>query len=451
VNPIPGSSHPASRRIYAVIVLCVCLVSCDALPFGRSDSSGAKAVAFAILEDYDKGADLEEVARDFALMKELGIDVLRCSLGWDDYEPAPDQYDFVWLKEFVKLAARHGIKLRPYIGYTPQWAASRGGADGMAWNNPPADYQTWYRFVYRLAQTLRDYPNVLSYEIYNEQNARLWWDGSIDAYKETLRHAALAIRSADPDAQIILGGFVHPDGDWLRSITQSGYARYYDVSAFHAYPETWSEPGVFVENYLDRRYREFVAYNRDLGEGEPIWINEMGFATTADKTERDQAAWWARAVSTFLAEAEVRHIGVYEIKDLPVGKDVIGDAKNHHLGITRTDRTKKLAFYTVAMLKDLLGDVKITSSDADVTIDVLDGGSGALQARLFRRSDGRQVLFLWKRGGDAVVRAQLRRSGRSAVQLDLAGRPQPYHAFDGRTLEGIALTDGDVAIFRIDP
>jgi hypothetical protein len=47
---------------------------------------------------------------------------------------------------------------------------------------------------------------------------------------------------------------------------------------------------------------------------------------------------------------------------------VIGDAKNHRLGITRTDRTKKLAFYTVAMLKDLLGAVEIAPSGEDVTM-----------------------------------------------------------------------------------
>jgi hypothetical protein len=28
------------------------------------------------LEDYDKGDDLQEIAKDFQLMKELGIDVL---------------------------------------------------------------------------------------------------------------------------------------------------------------------------------------------------------------------------------------------------------------------------------------------------------------------------------------------------------------------------------------
>ncbi len=442
---------PRPRAAWLILFLCILLGGCESAPWRVPEPPGGKFVSFAVLEDYDKGADLSEVARDFALMKELGIDVLRFSLGWDDYEPSRGRYDFAWLKEFVQLAARHGIKLRPYIGYTPEWAASRGSADGMAWNNPPADYQTWYRFVHRLAQTLGDYPNVLSYEIYNEQNAKLWWDGTLDEYKETLRHAALAIRSADPDAQVILGGFVLPDADWLRSITQSGHARYYDITAFHAYPETWSEADVFVENYLTGRYREFLAYNRHPGEGEPVWINEMGFATTADRTERDQANWWARAVSTFLAEAEVQHIGVYEIKDLPIGKDAIGDAKNHHLGLTRTDRTKKLAFYTVAMLKNLLGSASIEPSTGDLSVAVSDGNERDLHAHLFRRSDGKQILFLWKKAGNATVRVRLSRPGGSAVQYDLTGRPQPYNAFDGRTLDHVMLAAGNVSIFQIDP
>ena len=129
----------------------------------------SKKVSFAILEDYDKGEDLNEIAKDFQLMRELEIDTLRCSFGWDDFEPVRGQYDFVWLKEFVKLAEQHGIKLRPYIGYTPRWAGTAGSADNADWNNPPADYQAWHDFVYNLVSALREFPNVLSYEIYNEQ------------------------------------------------------------------------------------------------------------------------------------------------------------------------------------------------------------------------------------------------------------------------------------------
>jgi hypothetical protein len=242
------ASRKTSGCKYLRLTDCVLLLflgwisSCNFLPAHRftqhAPQGVTKKISFAILEDYDKGDDLREIAKDFQLMRELEIDVLRCSFGWDDYEPARGQYDFAWLIQFVKLAAQYDIKLRPYIGYTPRWAGTDGSGDGADWNNPPADYRAWYNFVYNLADALREFPNVLSYEIYNEQNSRQWWDGSIEEYKETLRHGAAAIRAANPSAQVVLGGLVFPDVDWLHSVLRDGYARYYDITAFHAYPET---------------------------------------------------------------------------------------------------------------------------------------------------------------------------------------------------------------------
>ncbi len=64
-------------------------------------------------------------------MAELGIHTWRGSFGWDDYEPEPGRFDFAWLHAFAEGAARGGIELRPYIAYTPEWAAA-GAADGAA-------------------------------------------------------------------------------------------------------------------------------------------------------------------------------------------------------------------------------------------------------------------------------------------------------------------------------
>ena len=65
-----------------------------------ADVAGAftKEVSFAILQDYAKGHDLRDVERDFELMKELGVRTWRGSLGWDDYEPERDRYDFARAK-----------------------------------------------------------------------------------------------------------------------------------------------------------------------------------------------------------------------------------------------------------------------------------------------------------------------------------------------------------------
>jgi hypothetical protein len=424
----------------------------DAGGWDAAPTNVTKPISFAILEDYDKGDDLEDIALDFQLMNELEIDVLRCSLGWDDYEPTRGEYDFEWLEQFVALADEYGIKLRPYIAYTPEWAGAPGSDDGIAWNNPPARISDWYNFVYHLASALEDHPNVLSYEIYNEQNTALWWDGTRARYMATLRHGARAIRAADPDAQVLLGGFVFPDDDWLGALTQAGYDRYYQITPFHAYPETWTPPEVTVENYLGSQYHDhFVPTNNELGGGEPIWINELGFATVPGTSEEQQANWWARAMSTFLAEPEIEHLGIYELKDLPEGEPAIGDEPNYHLGLTYPDRTPKLAFYTVDLLTDLLDIGRITAADAEARVTVTGGTARELYHHLFKRPDGSQILFVYDKLGSPTVRITLSAPGSRAYQYALDGSRSRHRAFRGRTLRNVQLTPGSVSIFQIDP
>lgn len=90
----------------------------------------------------------------------------------------------------------------------------------------------------------------------------------------------------------------------------------------------------------------------------------------------------------------IEHIGIYEIKDLPLQKKAIGDEKNYYLGITRADRTKKLAFHTIALLIDLLSGT-ITTADNEVAVTVRRGRPGDLHWHLFKRPDDKQVLFVY--------------------------------------------------------
>lgn len=417
-------------------------------PALSASSNVTKPISFAILEDYNKGADLNDVALDFQLLNELGIDQMRCSFGWDDYEPARGQYDFEWLKQFVALADRYRIKLRPYFAYTAPWAGIHGG-DGVYWNDPPAKLQDWYNFVYQVAHSLRDYQNVLSYEIYNEEDDSVWWEGGICRYADTLKQAALAVRAANPNAQIILGGLVFPNFDWLLPLVDGGFPQYYDILPFHAYPETWEDTA--VEEYLDAQYYDYFVPENRMGGNKPVWINETGFATTPGKSEEQQANWFARATSTFLANRHVQELGFYEIKDLRPDNPAIGGEPNYHLGLTYVDRTKKLAFSTVKMIASLLNVGTITAADRDARVTVIAGQAKELYNHLFKRPDGSQVLFVYDKVGNPTVQVALTTPGKIAYKYALDGTFAVYPAFDGRTLSEIALTAGNVAILRIDP
>lgn len=402
---------------------------------------GAKTVSFSILEDYDKGDDLAEVARDFDLFRELKVTIWRGSFGWDDYEPEPGKYDLAWLHSFIRLAEERNLTLRPYIGYTPEWAAGGKDADGQAWNQPPRDQQAWSAFVKVLVEEMRHHRNVRSLEIYNEQNVRQWWEGTADEYAVTLRSAA-AVTSG---LERLMGGLVFPDVEWVEDVCEeTGAGGAFDVLPIHAYPETWTPEGVTVENYLGEGFRSgFLATADRLCGRKRIWINETGFATIPGKSEIDQAAWWVRAIATFAAEPRVEHIGIYEIKDLAPDRPAIGDAPNYHLGLTRVDRTKKLAFSTVKMMIALLGQQPFSVVPHDIRPR---GGHGDLHRRVFVRGDGSAVIVVWNRTADDRVTITLPRAGR-LLEHALDGETRPLDAPD--VLFEITLKKGIPRIFEL--
>lgn len=414
--------------------------------------AGTKPIAFAVLQDYDKGTPLDSVARDFALIRELGIASWRGSFGWDDCEPAPGRFDFEWLHRFADTAARYGIAHRPYIGYTPTWAANGGSHDGQDWNDPPRSLADGGTFVRRLGAELRSHRNVRSLEIYNEENVRQWWDGSAPEYAALLARAAAAVDSVAPGMPLLMGGLVYPDVAWIDTVCAArGIRRRLGAIAIHAYAETWTPAEVTVERWLGMDYRRrFLPAVRPRCGAAPIWINEAGFATAPGKTERDQAAWWARAIATFLSDSAVEQIGLYQLHDQQPAAAVIGEAENRHLGLLRLDGTRKLAFQTVRLLVDLLGTGRLRVADAEVHAEPEEGRADSLHAHLFERPDRRRVLVTWVERGDARVRLTLARPGRRATSYGLDASGERYAAFDGRVLRDVRLTAREPRIFVVD-
>jgi hypothetical protein len=444
------------ERWWIPFAVWVAVLACHTRSAGRSsgpaDSPGVftKPVSFAILEDYDKGDDLGRIARDFALFKELGVPVWRGSFGWDDYEPSPGRYDFGWLDRFVALADSMGITLRPYLGYTPAWAG-RPGQDEHAWNDPPRRAEYWTRFVSTVATRYRSAPSLRSYEIYNEENVSLWWEGTAGEYAVVLRAGAQAIRKADPDAQILLGGMVWPDIEWLEVACATGRAPF-DVLPFHAYPETWTPDSITVENYLGPGYRTGFLSEADQQCGRrPVWINEAGFATTPGKSEREQAEWWVRAFATFLSEPRVEHLGIYEIRDQRQGTPVIGDAPNYYLGLLRADGTPKMSFDTIRLLVRLFGTGSITVANPWLRVRVTEGRAGDMYHHLFLLSDGRQLAFVWDRSGSPTVELELPRRVGAVTAYTSDAQAVEWRDARDRVIRRVRLQPGVVRIFEINP
>jgi hypothetical protein len=449
-----GNEVKVSRVGSIVIVgtLIGLLLWGSALAYGKQPIR----VVFSTNEDYDismYGTDegLKEIEEDFQLIRELGVSRLRVSFSWSNYETAQGEFvNLEWLHRFVDLADEYDITLMPYLCYAPMWAAVYGH-----WSDPPEDYQYWYDYVYRMVSEFKD--QIHYWEIWNEEDMDMWFSGSVKQYAKLLEMGAKAVRDANPEVTVIMGGLTWPNSAWLEQVLDQVEPDTFDVLPIHSYAESWSSSS--VESYLTSRGSDFdsiASVLHEKGTGQPIWLNEIGYPTIGAKTEVDQARFIRRAVATLMATERISLISWYEIKDLrqDTHLGVIGDSNNYYLGITYPDRTKKLGFYTLQDMVRELNDTPLTHIESGIGFTELepDETEPIVYLHGFRReTDGKVFLFAWLYGPDDEIEVNLELTGdvKEAIEHQLDGTLQAVERTRGNEILAVKLVRNDARLFEI--
>jgi hypothetical protein len=226
-------------------------------------------------------------ASDFAGMEGI-VGTLRVPIYWSKVEQTPGGYDFSEVDAIFGAAAEHGIRILPFVYGTPAWLETAPA-------RPPLDSAAaraaWSGFLRLLVQRYGpggEFWNgvaaplpIRRWQIWNEPNFRLFWLPHPEprGYARLLKLAATAIRGADPDAKVVLGG-VAPVGAgflpwvYLRQLYRvPGVKRDFDFVALHPY-------SVRVGNTMAqvRLAREAMVAAGDAAT--PILVTELGAASS---------------------------------------------------------------------------------------------------------------------------------------------------------------------------
>ncbi len=211
-------------------------------------------------------------SEQLALLKPLGIRLVRLTLYWDAMEPKDEgvwdaKYSRQW-DEYVHLANDAGITLLAVVHSPPK---------GLDWAHKELAYERFARFMSAMAKR---YPTVRYWELFNEM------DGAFTdifganhkevpmiergrLYAQMLKIAYPAIRQANPSAWVIVGGMTD-FMEFPRGIYEGGGKPYFDIMALHTYgvPVTWS--------FIDRG-KTLKEIMRWYGDGDkPLWNTEFG-------------------------------------------------------------------------------------------------------------------------------------------------------------------------------
>ncbi len=258
--------------------------------------------------------DAGEVREEFAVIKEIGLDVVRFFLLWEDFQPEPDSVSQTALDNLVTvcdIAAENGLGVdltfftghmsgpnwspswllggddHPYIGFKKE-IVNKGKVVNVGYRNMFHDEMALNasRLLLKTVVTrLKDHPAIWMWNLGNEPDLFAWPHSAEEGGAWTKEMVGL-IKSIDPNHPVTCGlhsANLHMDNG-LR--IDKVYAQT-DVAVMHSYPmyTPWAR-----EN-LDPDFVPFTcALTAALG-GKPVLMEEFGGCTAQPGEESHIIKW----------------------------------------------------------------------------------------------------------------------------------------------------------------
>jgi len=272
-------------------------------------------------------------------MQELGAGWVRVNCTWATVQPAPDPDPATWdwsCPDQDMSAAAQGLRVLYGLGAAPAWA-NGGQAENFA--PAPEHLSDWYHYCVELMRRYQG--RGIVYEVWNEPNIDLFFQGSYSQYIDLVRLASQAARATDATARL--------SGPEASSLPTPGRESWYrdavrdlggmlDIVTTHWYCGTHC-------GTVGQIAAEVTAYMNDRASsvpvGVPLWLTETGSSTPDDGR---QAEFYEGVLQAY-ANNFRQHF-----RSTPAWQNVffyhlLADDDNT---IVRTDpdRTNRAAFYT---------------------------------------------------------------------------------------------------------
>ncbi len=274
----------------AVVAL---VAACAALAAGCGTSTGSPNPPPA--DFYGIVPNVAPTAPDVAQMKRAGVGSLRIRVFRPSVEPTPGApYNWAPVDQIVAEASEAGIDVLATISGTPAYqhvGCTESTCPAQIELSTHAERAGWHRFFGAAVQRYgprgsfwSEHPSVperpiTRWEIWNEPNNPIYKDPP-RTYAKLLGIASNAIKAADANAEVILGGmFGTPKGGasatawrYLADLYAAGAGSNFDAVALHPYA-----PNVAGITYQMGRIRSVLASHDDASK--PTFITEIGWGS----------------------------------------------------------------------------------------------------------------------------------------------------------------------------
>lgn len=256
--------------------------------------TATKPVAFGIaLGDQLYMSDNAKRTPALKQIKEAGFTEVRLGLAWHATEKIRGKYDWSHLDNLMRVVEKTGLKTVFLANTTPTWARLDACRTSSAC--PPQDPADYAKFISAAVERYKNH-DISAWEVWNEQNGNNFWkpQPNIARYADLLKAAYPAIKKADPNATVLIGGLSGDSVDsvgpnlidprtYLKKLYELGARDYFDGVAYHPYIGVGplNKKGEYNgwAKMVDRSesIRSIMVANGDANKD--IWITEFGVPT----------------------------------------------------------------------------------------------------------------------------------------------------------------------------
>lgn len=214
---------------------------------------------------------LGRIGVELDLARQVGVAVVRVEFPWFLIEPRRGAFDWTRADAIVDAARARHVGVQPVLVYTPPWSAAN-----------PTCAPTPTEFGAFVSAIVRRYRSSIHYwEMWNEPDLTKYWSDGIGAYVDNVLIPGYdAVKSADPGAQVILGGPASANVPWLNGIYDNGGGDSFDIMAFHSYTG-----GAAVLRGSRAVHGVLRAHGHDK---KPLWLSEYGVQESCTTLRRQQ-------------------------------------------------------------------------------------------------------------------------------------------------------------------
>jgi polysaccharide biosynthesis protein PslG len=369
------------------VALCAAVAACATVTLTAPAAASADPVWGVVPQD---GA--LPSPEDLQLMADGGVESIRLMATWGTVEPARGARDWETLDTLVRETTSRGIQPLLFLYGTPQWVGFEEDLKcahvGCA-ATPPRSKSTLKAFArFAKAAVQRYGPGgefweppedpalgaeapcgctvaspIRVWQVWNEQNSRKYFKPKVRVgrYAKLVKAAGKAIKSVDPEAEVMLGGMWGPQSlkegkkkpsvatyvDYMKRLYRvRGIKRWFDSLAIHPYSANLR--GLMIQL---QEVRKVARKFRDRKVG--LWITELGWASDGPGNEpyvkgaAGQAEMLGKAYG--LLERKRRALGLrgvfwYSWRDQPEGRFLCDWCV--HSGLRNPDGSPKPAWDT---------------------------------------------------------------------------------------------------------